>query len=165
MQKLSANEFENVIRNTPLISIDLIIKNSEHKILLGWRTNAPAKDTWFVPGGRISKNETLPHAFKRISEAETGVQVPVEKSEFLGIYEHIYPGDNVTKNPDFGTHYIVLAFTLQLDINMNNLPKQQHTKYTWLTREDILTNDRVHQNTKNYFNGYLPFNQLATNKI
>ena len=58
-----------IIKATPLVSIDLIIRNPSHKILLGKRINRPAKDYWFVPGGRIIKNETIAHALKRISKA------------------------------------------------------------------------------------------------
>ncbi len=65
--KLSDKEFMNLIKNAPLVSIDLIVKNKKDEVLLGLRKNAPAKGTWFVPGGRIGKNETLQEAFKRIA--------------------------------------------------------------------------------------------------
>ena len=47
--------FSSIIENTPLISIDLVVKNHENKILLGKRINKPAYNSWFVPGGRIYK--------------------------------------------------------------------------------------------------------------
>ena len=57
-----------IIDATPLISIDLIILNSNDEILLGKRNNRPAKGYWFVPGGRIRKNETLKQALSRIAK-------------------------------------------------------------------------------------------------
>ena len=63
---LSDSEFVDVVRNTPLVSIDLIISDPMGAILMGWRNNEPAKDTWFVPGGRIRKNERIAEAFERI---------------------------------------------------------------------------------------------------
>ena len=51
--------FSSIIENTPLISIDLVVKNHENKILLGKRINKPAYNSWFVPGGRIYKDEKI----------------------------------------------------------------------------------------------------------
>ncbi len=48
--------FKTVINSTPLISVDLVIKNNEGQILLGKRTNRPAKGFWFVPGGWVLKD-------------------------------------------------------------------------------------------------------------
>jgi colanic acid biosynthesis protein WcaH len=65
-KKLNKEEFIEVLDRTPLIAIDLIIKDEKNRILLGKRTNEPAKGMWFVPGGRIFKNESIEEAFKRI---------------------------------------------------------------------------------------------------
>jgi colanic acid biosynthesis protein WcaH len=51
--------FSTVIESTPLISIDLVVKNNLGQTLLGQRLNKPAKGFWFVPGGRILKDESL----------------------------------------------------------------------------------------------------------
>jgi colanic acid biosynthesis protein WcaH len=40
---------------------------------MGWRENEPAKRTWFVPGGRIRKDEKIADAFERIIRTETGL--------------------------------------------------------------------------------------------
>ncbi|EIB9633284.1 GDP-mannose mannosyl hydrolase, partial [Escherichia coli] len=48
---LDDNAFKNIIRNTPLISIDLIIQNEKDEYLVGKRNNRPARGFWFVPGG------------------------------------------------------------------------------------------------------------------
>ena len=61
--ELGDKEFREIIKNAPLVSIDLIVKNREGKILLGLRINKPAQNTWFVPGGRIRKDETLDSVF------------------------------------------------------------------------------------------------------
>lgn len=43
----------------PLVSIDLMIKNAQDQMLWGRRNNRPAQVYWFVPSGRICKNEGL----------------------------------------------------------------------------------------------------------
>ncbi len=46
---LLSSDFRNVVKNTPLVSIDLVIADPSEAILMGWRENEPAKGTWFVP--------------------------------------------------------------------------------------------------------------------
>jgi colanic acid biosynthesis protein WcaH len=67
---LKEDVFALVVESTPLISIDLVVKSVANKILLGKRINRPAQNFWFVPGGRMYKNEKLDQAFKRIALAE-----------------------------------------------------------------------------------------------
>lgn len=142
--------FYNVVKFTPLISIDLILENSEKKLLLGWRTNSPAKNTWFVPGGRILKDETLDNAFVRISENELGIKFTMNEAEFLGVYEHNYPHENFFEENSFSTHYIVLGFRIKVN-TLINLPLGQHKDYKWSTSDEILNDTDVHENVKNYF--------------
>ncbi len=152
---LSEKDFKQIIQNTPLISIDLIVKNINGQYLLGYRTNKPAKDTWFVPGGRIKKGETIEQAFSRITTAELGIEFKLKQAEYLGLYEHIYPNDNYFNDSEIGTtHYIVHGFQIDLESNLNTLPKEQHADYWWASKEELLNNENVHINTKNYFNGF-----------
>jgi len=145
---LSKSNFIQIIKNTPLISIDLIIENQEGKILLGKRVNNPAKGEWFVPGGRIFKDETLDTAFKRTSSAEIGFSLERNKVNFYGLYEHFY--ENNVFNDGFSTHYIVLAHKFKVnekDVKLNN----QHERYQWFSIEALLENNNVNKHTKDYF--------------
>jgi colanic acid biosynthesis protein WcaH len=72
---LNKQEFTEVIDRTPLVSIDLVVENEKGEKLFGLRTNRPAKDYWFVPGGRILKNEKLDDAFSRLTLNELGVEI------------------------------------------------------------------------------------------
>jgi colanic acid biosynthesis protein WcaH len=58
-RKLSRSSFIDVVKRTPLVSIDIIVENRRNQVLLGLRKNEPAKGFWFVPGGRILKNERI----------------------------------------------------------------------------------------------------------
>ena len=53
IKPISKNKFLHLIKFGPLISMDIIIINRKKEVLLGKRTNEPAKNTWFVPGGCI----------------------------------------------------------------------------------------------------------------
>ena len=70
----------------PLVSIDLIITNRIGEVLLGKRENRPAKESWFVPGGRIRRMEKFEDAFKRISVNELGIPYKLEDASFFGIF-------------------------------------------------------------------------------
>ena len=144
---LPLNTFKTVIKSTPLVSIDLIVRNNDNEILLGERTNRPAKKAWFVPGGRILKDETLDTAFKRLIRDELGLfQV---EPKFKGVYQHFY--DDNFSDEDFSTHYVVLAFEINFDGDLLSLPTEQHCEYKWFTESALLLNDNVHKHTKWYF--------------
>ena len=145
---LSKTDFTQIIKNTPLISIDLIIENSKGEILLGKRINKPAQNDWFVPGGRIFKDEKLDEAFSRTTTSEIGIALKRNDVEFFGLHEHFYE-DNAFNN-EFSTHYIVLAHKFQVneaEIKLNN----QHEAYQWFDVEELLSRDDVNQYSKNYF--------------
>ena len=86
MTTLTENEFEQIVRLAPLVSIDLIIRDANEKVLVALRTNEPAKGTYFVPGGCIRKNETIENAFLRILKNETGCQATFADARLLGIF-------------------------------------------------------------------------------
>jgi colanic acid biosynthesis protein WcaH len=87
---LNKGEFAQVGRNTPLVSIDLIIRNPDRCVLVGPRTNEPAKGKWFVPGGVVRKYERLADAFARIVKAEVGLGASIDDAKFIGVYEYLY---------------------------------------------------------------------------
>jgi len=146
---LSKELFTSVVKNTPLISIDLIVENSKGKILLGKRVNEPAKGFWFVPGGRVFKDETLDIAAARTLVEEIGLELKQDSLSFYGLYEHFY--ENNVFDDTFSTHYIVLAHKIITDteLKLNN----QHESYQWFSKEELLATDSVHRYTKDYFTG------------
>jgi colanic acid biosynthesis protein WcaH len=148
--KLKEEDFLQVIHHTPLVSIDLIIVDLENRILIGKRNNEPAKGFWFVPGGRIRKNESIKTAFERISMAETGNILNFSQTELKGIYEHFYE-TNFSLKPGISTHYVVIAYKIQLRQKISLKPDNQHENMQWMPINEIWERNDVHQLTKNYF--------------
>lgn len=147
---LSRDAFLAVVRDTPLISIDLIVEDEQGRVLLGWRRNAPARDFWFVPGGRVRKDESLDAAFTRLCFEEIGLkQVGRASADFLGVYEHFYP-DNALSEPNFGTHYVVLAYRLSVVFASLDLSKDQHVDYRWGLPAELLKDQAVHVYSRDY---------------
>lgn len=146
---LDLNSFKSVVKNTPLISIDFIVRNNDGKILLGKRVNKPAKNYLFTLGGRVYKNEKLEDAKKRILKDEFGLDIKDYNPEFIGVYEHFYEDSFVDNN--ISTHYVNLAYEIQVSY-IQDLPKAQHNNYTWLSLEELINSNEVHNNVKEYFN-------------
>ena len=145
---LEKETFKTVIKSTPLVSIDLVVKNSQGEYLLGYRTNQPAKGFWFVPGGRILKDESMDDAFVRLCQNELGLNAVRDEANFLGPYEHFYQ-DYVFGN-DVTTHYVVLGYEIIVDIELFNLPNEQHNEYKWFSKDELLVRDDVHLHSKWY---------------
>lgn len=151
---LRQEDFAAVVRTTPLISLDFIVENGQGEILLGQRLNRPAQGYWFVPGGRVCKDETLEAAFARLTQAELGVRLPLAAGTFYGVWQHFY--DDNFSGEDFSTHYIVLGFRLRVAESDLRLPDAQHGSYRWLTPEQLLASDNVHENSRAYFSPDAP---------
>ena len=79
---ISEDKFSYIVRCAPLPSLDLIIRDSDDRVLVGLRTNEPAKNYYFVPGGVIRKNESIELAFARILRAETGCRASLSDARF-----------------------------------------------------------------------------------
>lgn len=148
MSWLDTDTFRTVIDNTPLVSIDLIVTDTENRILLGKRNNRPAQGYWFVPGGRIQKNETLDTAFRRLTEEELGLELTRDQARFLGAYEHLY--DDSVFGDEVSTHYVVLGYQLTLSSEELNLPDAQHHEFRWWPMEEMATSEQVHENNRAY---------------
>ncbi|TKF64197.1 GDP-mannose mannosyl hydrolase [Vibrio sp. F13] len=147
--KLDTEAFKTVVASTPLISMDLIVQNNAGQVLLGYRNNRPAQGFWFVPGGRVLKDERFEMAFERLSDIELGERYTLSQAEFLGPYEHLYP-DNFS-GAAFTTHYVVLGYKITWNGELSDLPSEQHCDYRWWNIEDLLDASQVHDNTKAYF--------------
>ncbi|WOD10911.1 GDP-mannose mannosyl hydrolase [Halopseudomonas laoshanensis] len=149
---LDADSFKTVVASTPLVSIDLLVSNHDGDILLGQRLNRPAQGTWFVPGGRIYKNESLDQAFQRITEGELGRVFVRQQDGMLGVYEHFYHDSVFGQGGDApSTHYVVIAYQITLSAEDTlSPPPDQHRLYRWWQRNDMAISDQVHLNSKVY---------------
>lgn len=146
---LEADAFRSIVASTPLVSIDLIVRNQRGEILLGQRLNRPAQGCWFVPGGRIYKNENLDAAFRRLTETELGQAFNRDGATLLGIFEHFYSDSVFGDTPD--THYVVVAYALELSPECElQPPSVQHDCYRWWSKQELLASQYVHAHTKAY---------------
>lgn len=119
-QPIPDDEWETIVRNVPLVSVDLVVEH-EGGIDLGRRTNEPAKGEWFVPGGTVLKDERLVDAVARVAREELGTTASIV--ERLGTYEHFYETSDVDGVDS--KHYLANAFYVRTgDSGLN--PDEQH---------------------------------------
>ncbi len=145
--------FRTLVRWAPIVSIDLIMLNAAGEALLGYRTNRPARHRWFVPGGRIFKNERLNDAMARIARRETGVTIDPTSAAFDGVYQHFYRNSVFGESRSLPTHYVVLAYRIALAKSARIQGDSQHRRLAWFSPGKLLRLGSVHENTKVYFRG------------
>lgn len=145
--RLPDRDFLQLIRMAPLVAIDAILTDAAGQVLVVQRGDEPARGYYFVPGGRIFKNEKIAAAFRRIMLAELGLSVGFDSAVLLGLYQHIYD-TNRFEEPGTGTHYVVLAHQIVLP---DRPVLALDAAYRWASPEEICAMTDVHPFTKAYF--------------
>ena len=116
------DEWAVIVRNMPIVSVDLVVEQ-DGGVVLGKRTNRPAKGEWFVPGGTVLKHERLADAVHRVAREELGTTVRIERQ--LGVYEHFY---DIADIPDVGgKHYVPVAYVVRPEDD-DFRPDDQHAE-------------------------------------
>jgi len=100
--------------------LDLVVKNQQGQALLGFRTNRPPQGYWFVPGGRIQKNESMKTVFIRLCENQLGLTCAIKLAKCLCPYEDFY--DDSVFGERVSTHYVVLGYEIVVDESQLSLP-------------------------------------------
>lgn len=57
---------------TPMVNVDLLIKDKEGRILLSWRKDKFYEEGWHVPGGILRLKETFEKRIREVGEIEIG---------------------------------------------------------------------------------------------
>jgi ADP-ribose pyrophosphatase YjhB (NUDIX family) len=97
--------FRFVLKMTPMINVDLLLRNGAGEHLLAWREDPYGKG-WHVPGGIIRFNETIDARIEAVAREELGATVrstgqPVDVRQFFHVRGHfislLYLCDLVTQ--------------------------------------------------------------------
>jgi ADP-ribose pyrophosphatase YjhB (NUDIX family) len=98
--------FRFVSRVTPLINVDLLIKDERFRTLLTWRDDEFFGPGWHVPGGIIRYKESAADRIRACARAELGAEVASEPVP-LFLFEFI--GEQETRG-----HHISLLYRCRL---------------------------------------------------
>jgi colanic acid biosynthesis protein WcaH len=77
-------------RITPMVNVDLLIKNEKGQTLLTWRDDGYWKPGWHIPGGIIRYQEQIAERIRAVAKTEFGAEVAF-KPVPLAIKEIINP--------------------------------------------------------------------------
>lgn len=73
---------------TPLVNVDLLIKDEKGRTLLAWRDDRYTGKGWHVPGGIVRVKETIRKRLVKVAETEIGAKIKFE-SKPLAVKEMI----------------------------------------------------------------------------
>jgi ADP-ribose pyrophosphatase YjhB (NUDIX family) len=65
-------------RLTPMVNVDLLVKDSNGRVLLSWRDDEFAGKGWHIPGGIIRFKEKASTRIQKVAQSELGVDVLFE---------------------------------------------------------------------------------------
>jgi len=120
-------EYLKIQELMPISAINLIVL-WQNKFLLIYRDKEPAKNQWWVPGGRIFKNETLLEAVKRKLKDLNLIGEIIRQG---ATHEFIVPDTlNEIKS---GIHHISTTYIVRLSQEPKITPG---IKYQWFEKID-----------------------------
>lgn len=67
-----------ISRLTPLVNVDLLIKDENGRILLSWRDDQFVGAGWHLPGGIVRFKEKIEKRLMKVAEKEIGTVVEVD---------------------------------------------------------------------------------------
>lgn len=106
---ISEKQYKVILDKMPIPCVDVVVIN-KGKVLMVYRNTEPAKNQWWLPGGRLLKHETLEHAALRKVKDEVGLDIIITKK--LGMYETMF--DKAPFGIKTGVHSINCVFVAKL---------------------------------------------------
>ena len=125
---IEQSKYNEILKLMPIVCVDLGIMK-DNKIFLAKRNNEPCKGQWYIPGGRVIKNEELKDTAHRKALEETGLDCTIHN--LLNIETAIY----TTGINNIPTHNVNICFKATIktgDVILNS----ENSEYMWVTKEE-----------------------------
>lgn len=126
MKDILREDYKKILESIPIPCVDIIIVRN-NKIFMVKRKNNPAKGEWWMPGGRILKNESLEAAAIRKSYEETGLNVKIIKPL---IFEETIFDEPSIEGVKSGAHTVNVSFLAEARSNGEKIDEQS-SDYKW----------------------------------
>lgn len=112
---LPIDVFYFVSQLTPLINVDLLVKNKKGQVLLTWRDDRFYGPAWHIPGGIIRFKEKIEDRVEKVAQLELGASVRFSP-------EPIHIRGLINAERDVRGHFISLLFLCEL---VSDLPQER----------------------------------------
>ena len=107
---LPLDVFYFVSQLTPLINVDLLIKNKQGQVLLTWREDQFYGPAWHIPGGIIRFKEKIEDRIEQVARLELGATVKYAA-------EPIHIRGLINNERDIRGHFISMLYLCELTSN------------------------------------------------
>ncbi|HYA42707.1 MAG TPA: NUDIX domain-containing protein [Syntrophobacteraceae bacterium] len=95
--------FYYISKTTPLVNVDLLIKDEKGRTLLAWRDDQYAGKGWHVPGGIVRFKETFETRLRKVAEAEIGADISFSPAP-------VAINQMINRNCDIRGHFISILY-------------------------------------------------------
>lgn len=136
--------FEFVSQITPLVNVDLLIRDEEKGTLLTWREDEFYGAGWHIPGGIIRFKETFAERIQNVANNELGAKV-THAAVPMTINEVIHPASSVRG------HFISLLFACRLasplakSLSCGNQPRKGHWRWHKSCPDDLIAVHEIYR--------------------
>ena len=103
--------FYYISSTTPIINVDLLLKDKKGRVLLSWRDDKYSGKGWHIPGGIIRFKETIRERIDEVARIEVGTSVDSFNPEPLAINEIF------NKQREVRSHFISLLYRCSISEN------------------------------------------------
>ena len=110
-ESLPKETFFFISRNTPLVNVDLLIKDKNNRVLLSWRDDKYSGRGWHIPGGIVRYKETFEQRIQKVAINEIGMKVKFDPMPIT--FRQI-----IIKHRKDRAHFISFLYTCYLDSNI-----------------------------------------------
>lgn len=107
MKGLPEEIFQFVTEVTPMVNVDLLVRDEKGRILLSWRDDQFCGTGWHVPGGIIRLKESFEERIQKVALHELGCTV-----DFSGEPVEIRP--LIYKEKKIRGHFITLVYECRI---------------------------------------------------
>lgn len=81
--------YARIVRTMPVPCVDVVVQDRRGRVLMLKRSNPPARNQWWFPGGRVHYRETRREAARRKLREECGLR-PAAPLREMGTFEVLF---------------------------------------------------------------------------
>jgi len=139
MKKIAEEEYKKITEQIPIVCIDVVIEHKE-KFLVCKRKEEPAKDQWWLVGGRIFFNELMFDCLKRKLQEEVGIDwSKVIYYCEIGTFETFFEKGKF----GFPIHTVNITFLVEISDDSVSINSDDFSDYRWIQGHEEYLDDYI----------------------